>query len=123
GLTANTYQGHLNITGGAAAVQVTVTVVVTASTTTATIVATPSSLTFSFVSGGSLPNPQTTQLTTTPAGTPTSFNATSSVPWLDVAPTSGTTDQLLTLTVNSNATGLGTGTFSATVSITGGAAT
>ncbi|HME08828.1 MAG TPA: BACON domain-containing carbohydrate-binding protein, partial [Bryobacteraceae bacterium] len=53
GLTANTYQGHLNITGGAAAVQVTVTVVVTASTTTATIVATPSSLTFSFVSGGS----------------------------------------------------------------------
>ncbi len=123
GLSAGTYQGHLNITGGAAAVQVTVTVNVTQSGTTATIIATPASLNFSFVSGGSLPNSQTTQLTTTPAETATSFNATSSVPWLDVDPTSGATDQLLTLTVNSNAKGLGTGTFPATVSITGGATT
>src|SRR5271163_2857926 len=57
------------------------------------VTATPSSLSFSFPSGGAVPRPQTLALTTTPGATASftvAFSSTSGGTWLDVAPISGT---------------------------------
>jgi len=122
GLGAGTYQGIIAITGGQAEVDIVVTLTVTTSATTSTIIATPSSIAFSQVSGGSLPSAQTIQLTTSPSS-PTAFAVAGIPNWLTVTPTTGTTDQLLTLSVNSNSASLPTGVTTVPLSITGGAST
>jgi uncharacterized protein (TIGR03437 family) len=120
GLVPAIYQGQVTIVGGASEVDLTVILNVTASTASP-ITASPTSVSFSQVSGGTAPASQTVSLTST-ASTP--FNASSDQTWLSVAPTSGTagtTAAMLTLSVN--AAGLGTGVFNANVTITGGATT
>jgi uncharacterized protein (TIGR03437 family) len=87
------------------------------------ITATPSSLSFSFASGGSVPRPQTLALTTTPGATASftvAFSSTSGGTWLDVAPISGTvngaTPTNLSVSVDPFS-GLAPGSYNGTITI------
>ena len=115
GLTAGNYQGNITIAGGTTVV--TVPVALTVSTASNSITASPNPVTFSQVSGGSAPGVQTLQLS---SPSPTNFTAASTSTWLRVTPSSGTTPASLSLSVNP--AGLTVGTYTDTITISGGAA-
>ncbi len=87
-------------------------------TTAPSLVLTPTSLTFSYQSGGSQPASQTVAVTSSVPSSPLSFTASASSfssNWLSVSPLNGTTPQ--TLTVSVNATGLAVGAYSGSIAI------
>jgi uncharacterized protein (TIGR03437 family) len=117
GLVAGqTYTGELTFTANGS-VQ---TVNVVAAVPSGVLGATPSSLSFTGVAGGSVTSAQPVMVTATSA---TAFTVSTSVPWLQVSPTSGTTPA--TINVTGNPVGLMAGTFMGTVTLTptSGAAT
>src|SRR5581483_11337395 len=80
--------------------------------------ASPASLTFSYVTGGALPNSQTVSITASTGAFGYTASASSTGNWLTVAaPTSGNTPG--TLTVSVNPAGLGAGSYQGTSSLTG----
>jgi glucose/arabinose dehydrogenase len=77
---------------------------------------TPSSLSFSGISGGASPAAKTLAVSNTGGGT-LSFTATDNAPWLTVTPGSGTAPRDLSVAVNT--AGLASGTHTATVTVDG----
>jgi len=93
--------GFIVITpSGGAAIQINANLTVTVAST---VSATPTSLTFAYQAGGSLPTSQTISVTGAAANLPFSATVTSGSDWLSVTPTSGTagtTATTLTVSVN-----------------------
>jgi Viral BACON domain len=117
--SAGTYIGYLQIysPGNNDLQYVQVTYNVTTGGAGNAFAATPSSVPFTQILGGTTPSPQTVQLSSTTA---TSFTAAiSNATWLTVTPTSGTTPATLTLSVNT--AGLSASTYLGSIAITGGA--
>ncbi len=114
GLSAGAYQGSVKITAGSSTISVSVSFTITTAGSSG-ITLTPSSVTFSQSLGGTVPNSQTVQLSTTSAA---SFTAASTATWLTVTPTSGTTPATLTLAVDGS--GLVSGTYQASITVTVG---
>jgi len=97
--TAGTYNGSITITSaGASNSPITVPVTLTVSSQ-ALITPTPSSLTFNYTIGGSVPASQSVTLSST--GTSLTFSATTSTPWLTVSQPTATS-----LSVSLNSAGL-----------------
>ncbi len=116
GLTPNTYTGAITLTSGSGTpVNVPVTLTVTAATS---LTSTPSSLTFTYLSGTPPPPAQTIAIATT--GSVTSFTAAtatvSGANWLSASPLSGAIPG--SITVRANPTGLIPGTYNGTVTVT-----
>jgi uncharacterized protein (TIGR03437 family) len=114
GLAAGTYQTSITITGGVTVISI--PVMLTVSVAPNSITASPASVSFTQILGGTAPAAQTIQLA---SPSPTNFTAASTSTWLTVAPTTGTTPATLTLTVNP--AGLAAGTYQDTITISGGA--
>jgi YVTN family beta-propeller protein len=120
GLAAGTYNGSVSIasTGAANSPQtVAVTFTVTAPLN---LTVSPSTMSFAFTQGGSVPTAQ--NLTVGSSGAALSFTATTATTsggsWLSVSPTSGTTGTATgTLSVSVIPTGLAAGTYNGSVSI------
>lgn len=85
------------------------------------LLATPSSLSFTYVTGEAVPQPLTVAVSG--PGTPVGFTAAATVAsgpvWLEVAPTSATTPATITVGLNPAVAGaLGQGTYSGTITLT-----
>jgi len=106
-LAAGTYTGTLFVNSTNNSVSVQVTLVVSA------IGASPSALSFSYQLDGTLPATQAINLT----GSPTTYTAVPSVPWLMVT-SSGTAPGAVAVSLNPAAGSLTAGSYSATISIT-----
>jgi len=107
----------VTITGTSGSLSHTTTVSLTVSSTTVspTISATPSTLSFNYVTGGKVPAVQTVSVTST--GGSTSYTATETDPWLSISPKSGTsTPASITATVNP--AGMSAGSYGAQINIT-----
>jgi hypothetical protein len=78
--------------------------------------ATPSSLTFTASVGAANPPSQTISISNTGGGSALSWTASSSASWLTISATSGTTPSIIT--VSANMSGLASGTYSGTITIT-----
>ena len=119
GLTAGTYSGTITITSGGVTDQVPVTFVISS-----TLQVTPTQLTFNAVAGGTAPAAQSVSVT---ANVQTSFTANAivqggSTNWIEISPSMNLmTNQ--TLSVMANPAGLMAGTYSGTITITGGGVT
>jgi hypothetical protein len=113
----------LTVTGTGTPATANATVTVNPSTGTGTLSATPSSLSFAYQMGGSLPSSQ--KLTINSTGGTTSFTLTETDPWLSVTPTSGTgTPATLAASLNSaGLAGLTVGSHGAQINITAGGKT
>ena len=114
GLSAGGYQGSVKITAGATSISVPVSFTITSAGSSG-ITLTPSSATFSATLGGAAPSSQNIQLSAT---SPISFTAASTAAWLTVMPASGTTPATLTLAVDLS--GLTSGTYQGSITITAG---
>lgn len=79
--------------------------------------ASPSSLSFSAIQGGSNPPSQNAQLSKGD-GKPTTWEARANVPWAAVSPGSGSMGKSTTITINANVAGMAAGTYSGTITIT-----
>ena len=112
GLTANTYQGSVTVTGGGTTLTIPVTFAVSASATSA-ITASPSSLIFGQTLGGAGFGGKSVRLSTAAA---TSFTAASNASWLTVNPSSGTAP--MNVTVYASAAGLAANTYQGSITIT-----
>lgn len=118
-LPEGVYTGQILI-ASSGAVNNSVTVAVTF--TVARIAASPASLSFSYQIGGSIPQSQTTSVST--LGSPISFTASPSVSsganWLELAPTTATTPATVIVSLNPAVIGsLAAGTYTGTVSLSG----
>lgn len=117
-LQAGTYSGNIRITpNGGTLVDIPVTLTITAPTV---VSAAPTSLTFDYRAGDSLPAAK--QLTVSGGGAILAFTATplSNGNWLVVSPASGTTTAAgTTVNVSINPSGLSTGVYSGTVTVAG----
>jgi uncharacterized protein (TIGR03437 family) len=118
-LPANTYTANITVTptGGTA-----LTIPVTLTVQTAAVSATPTSLTFSYQSGGNVPGAQ--NVTVSGGGNNLSFTATAAMTtgsgWLSVTPTSGTTTTSgTTVAVQVSPSSLSVGSYTGTVTIAG----
>ena len=117
GLTAQTYHTSIAITAAGAGnsplmVPVTLTVNVEPSLAVA-----PTSLSFSYLTGGTAPAPQSVAVSTSNASsTPFSVSATSSGNWLQVSPTSGTAPGSFLASIVPG--GLTAGTYIGTINVT-----
>ena len=81
------------------------------------LVSSPTSLWFAYQTGQQLPAPQTIKLTSS-NGAPLNYSATSNASWLILtSQTSGTTDNSLTVSANTN--GLAANTYTGQIAITG----
>ena len=121
GLAASTYNGAITITGGGVTVTVAVTFVLNSTGGTGLTV-TPAQLTFDATAGGPPPAVQSISVTASSATPFTASTAAQTGTWLTISPSGSlTTNQ--TITVSANPTGLAAGTYSGTVTITGGGAT
>jgi len=125
-LSAGTYTGNIVITPTGASPGASIMVPVTFNITSApTLSVTPSMLTFAGQTGGSNPGSQSLMVSGSPGSL--SFTATAAVTtppggsWLSVTPTSGSTPA--TLTVSANISGLSTGSYSGTVTVSATGAT
>ena len=114
GLTANTYNGTITISATGANPQVVnVTLVVSSAPA---ITPTPSSLSFTFAIGGSVPAAQSISLG---GGTGLAFTAATGASWLSVTPTSGTTPRNISVSLNSaGLTNLTAATYHSSITIT-----
>jgi uncharacterized protein (TIGR03437 family) len=118
GLAAGTYNGSITVTpasGVAQTVAVTLTVSAAASLT-----ATPNPLAFTFTAGNPPPAAQTVSVTSTVSAVTFTATAASSG-WLSVTQSAATTPA--TLSVSVNPANLGAGTYSGSVSLSGGSGT
>jgi hypothetical protein len=100
---------------------VSVTLVITAATTTSSLTATPTSLHFSYTSGGAAPSPQNLNIGATGS---TSLNFTASYSggtWVTLKPTTGTTPG--TVAVSATPGSMSSGTYNGTISISAPGAT
>lgn len=85
-----------------------------------TISLSPTSLTFSAVQGGANPAPQTVTITNSgPLGSTLNWSATDDAAWLSLSPTSGSlaSGASQPMTVSVDISGLGPGTYSATITV------
>ena len=119
GLSALTYLGILSVTVGAVTEETLVTFNVTSS---GSLVLSPSSIPWTYTSGGSLP--AATSVTVSSSGTGITFTATASSAssWLlvdGVSTLSGTLPAVLVLSPASSLADLGTGTYQGTVALSG----
>jgi hypothetical protein len=113
--TAAAGTSTLTITGTSGSLSHTTTVSLTVSTTNSpTLAATPSSLSFAYQIGATVPATQAIHVTTT--GTVNYSVATAGGTWLTATPTSGSSSG--TLTVSVNPATLAAGTYNGTVTIT-----
>ena len=115
GLSAGTYNGTVTLTAAAAGnspqkVNVTLTV----SSGAPGLSLSPTSLSFSYQSGGFLPSAKSVAVSSN--GTALSYNASTSAGWLSASPPSGSTPG--TLSVSVSPSGLAAGTYTGTVSVT-----
>lgn len=117
-LTAGTYKGVITITAtGASSMTVPVIYTVTAAPVPPAIGVSPTNFSFTATQGGSNPATQTLSLSNTGGGTLT-WTAADNATWLNVSPTSGTGNGMVTLSV---ATGtLTAATYSGSVTLSGG---
>ncbi len=114
GMAAGTYLGTITVAAtGAANTPVTVNVTLTLSSTILTVNP-PTPLAFSYQIASPAPAAQTVTVGST--GAALSFTAAAGAPWLVVAPSSGTTQA--TLSVSINAAGLAAGTYTSAINIT-----
>jgi uncharacterized protein (TIGR03437 family) len=112
-LAAGTYNGSISVTpAGGTAVTVPVSLVVAR---TAAVAANPSSLSFAYAVGGSVPGGQSVQVSSV-AGASVAFAAASSAGWFSVSPASGTAPAMLTVSIVPS--GLAAGTYSGNVTVT-----
>lgn len=126
--SATPYQGAITITAAGSATSITVPVSFTVSP--GTIAATPASLTFSQVQGGSAPAAQTITVTGTPGALNFTASATTATGgnWLSVSPASGSTSgsgssTSATVSVTVSAGSLTPSTYNGTVTIASAGAT
>ncbi len=114
GLAANTYTGTITISSsGASNTPVLVPVTLTVSSLPALTTA-PSSLTFNYTLGGSVPPMQPVAIGST--GTPLPVSASTATTWLSVALVGNTTPATMNVTLNP--TGLAAGTYNGTITLT-----
>jgi uncharacterized protein (TIGR03437 family) len=123
GLPAGSYLGNIVLSANGATVTVPVNLVVnTTGTSGGNITVSASALSFSAVSGGSAPGTQmlTVSSAAGSAGVPFTAAASSTGNWLSVSPPSGTTQTILTASVNQ--ANLSSGNYNGTITIspTGG---
>jgi hypothetical protein len=105
----------LTVAGASTSVNAQATVTVNPSTGTGTLAATPSSLSFNYQVGGTLPRHQTLAITSN--GGSTSYTAKETDPWLSITPNSGTgTPSSIRASVNP--TGMAAGSYGAQINIT-----
>jgi uncharacterized protein (TIGR03437 family) len=123
-LSAGVYTGTVTITatgpGGSAVADGTYTIPVGFQVTSSAMQLSQSTLQFSQTSGGSIPVAQT--VTVTSSGQALSYLAvastSSTVNWLTVSPTSGSTSGSGTLTISADGSKLSPGTYTGTVTVT-----
>jgi glucose/arabinose dehydrogenase/PKD repeat protein len=121
GLAQGTYTGDVTVTApGAAGSPRTIEVTLTVGPPPPVLALTPASLSFSGSQGGSSPAAKTIDVSNTGDGTLT-WTASETVPWLSVAPASGTGAG--TITVTPSLAGLTAGTYSSDVTVTAAGAT
>lgn len=120
GLAANTYNATITVTAtGATNTPQTVPVTLVVAPKPVHIVLNPTSFSFSATEGGSNPSNQTMVISNSGGGT-LNWTASDDADWLAVAPASGTGNGSVTLSVN--VTGLTSGTYNATVTVSDPAA-
>jgi uncharacterized protein (TIGR03437 family) len=121
-LSAGTYNGTVTITAPGAS-NTPLLVPVTLTVAPGTISATPTSLTFTQIAGGTVPAAQTVAVASTPAGLPftVAANTKDGGTWLTATPTSGTTNVGIQISVAAGT--LAPGTYTGTVTITSSGAT
>jgi hypothetical protein len=115
-LAAGTYTGSVTLTSSGASNSpktIPVTLTVTAASLPS-LAASPANLSFNYTSGGATPAAQPVNLTSNSSAL--SYTAVASAAWLTVTPASGTTPGSLSIGVNP--TGLSTGNYSGTVTVT-----
>ncbi len=117
-VAAGTYTAEIAINTSSdstgAPITIPVTYTVTPPVESGSFTASPTSLAFTYTSGGTSPKPQTIALTSSASPAP-SFTATSSVPWATVTSSSATTPATLTVSVNPSS--LAVGGYSGTINI------
>ena len=115
-LSAGTYYGDVLVKGVGTSytlLDIPVTLTVTAAPQ---LTAAPSSLSFSYQTGGTAPAPQTFAVTAS-GSQPVNFTAKSPGNWLTLSPQTGTTPG--TVSVTANPAGLGAGTYTGSITVTG----
>jgi len=125
GLATGTYSGTIALSANGATLNVPVNLVVNATGTTGgNITVSASSLGFSAVSGQAAPPTQTLTVSSSAGSAGVTFSAAASSTgnWLSVSPTSGTTQAMLTVSVNQASLSTGSHTGTITISPTGGSA-
>jgi uncharacterized protein (TIGR03437 family) len=124
GLAAGTYSGDIGLTANGATLTVPVNLVVGSTGLAGNITLSPSTLSFSAVSGGAEPASQTLTVSSAAGSAGVGFTAAASSTgnWLSVSPTSGTTQANLSVSVNQANLSAGNHTGTITVTPTGGTA-
>ncbi len=129
GLPAGSYSGTITLAATIAGAPVTQNVAVTLNVSTAppTVTATPSTLNFTYVTGGPIPSPSLTSafvLSSNGAALPATVSVTGAT-WLSVAPTGNVSlvGLLNTITVTVNPTGLAPKTYTGVITIAAPGAT
>lgn len=89
-------------------------IIVTGTGSSGSFAANPSTVNFSWATGGATPQPQSVQVTSTGAGD-LAWSATSNAPWLSVSPTTGATPAGLQVSVNTS--GMTAGNYSGTITL------
>jgi Viral BACON domain len=118
-LAVGTYTGSVRVSSSANSVTVPVTLTVT-STSATSLVVSPTSLTFSYQQGGTVPSAKTLAVTSSNSTTTISFtDSASGGSWLSVNRTSGSTPSSIGVSVNPGS--LSAGTYSASVPVTSSA--
>jgi uncharacterized protein (TIGR03437 family) len=118
GLSQGTYTGYITVSAASTTNSpqiVSVTLNVTGSSTSTTLTVSSTTLSFSYVSGGTVPIAQSVAVTSTATQ---SFSATASTGWLSVTPASATTPA--TIYVSVNPVSLAAGTHNGTITLTPG---
>ncbi len=119
GLAAGTYAGTVQLTSsGASNNPLTIAIMLTVGAAPPTLTVSPTSLTFQYTAGGSVPAAQNISLANAGAGS-ISWTASTSDFWLTVANTSGTAPAQLAVSVNPANLAAGTYTGSVTISSPG----
>ncbi len=116
GLTAGSYTGTVTVTASGAGnspQRVNVNLTVTAAGPP-NLVLSPSSLTFGYLTGGTLPAAQNVNILS--SGTGLSYSVSTTGAWLSVTPVSGSTPGVLSVSLNPS--GLAVGTYTGTVTVT-----
>lgn len=119
-MTAGTYSGQVTVwPAGANSVTVPVTFTVSTAPVPPAIGASPTSLSFTATEGGAAPATQTLNISNTGGGT-LSWSASDNATWLMLSPASGTGNGVVTASVVTGTTTVGTYNGSITLNATGG---